>query len=140
MAVLEDLCKNIDDKGLVGNILMKVKDKMLPIYKFHHILREKLDSSAALFLEGNIFTSNTKTNIADVFIEMRHKFLSYAPFLDLVVNATRAIDLMKLNDNGRNEIKSIDKLLLDNVTKTGQKNLPSTLNALLARPVQHIMR
>ena len=125
---------------MVGNIILKLKEKIDPIYKFHEQLKEKLNSTAKNYLDHGCSTPDTKTNIADVFIKMKNKFLIYAPVLDLIINAQKAIDLMILDDTGNHEIQNIDDSLLKEMERKKQKNLPTTLNSLLSRPVQHVLR
>ena len=125
---------------MVAKILVKIHDNISPIYKLHDTLREKLNEAAEIYVEGKYSTSGTTTNLADVFLEMRLKFITYAPFVDLIFKGNTAISLMKLNDAGKNELIIIDSILMKKSVTTGNKNLPTTLNSLLARPFQHIMR
>ena len=130
----------MDSHGLVAKILVKIHDNIRPIYKLHETLREKLNAAAEIYIEGKYSTSGTNTNLADVFLEMRLKFITYAPFVDYIFNGNTAISLMKLNDAGKQELSIIDSILMKKSVTTGNKNLPTTLNSLLARPFQHIMR
>ena len=140
LVVLQDLCQTIDSHGLIASILIKIHEKILPIYKLHETLREKLKISAESYIQKKYYTSDTNTNLADVFLEMRLKFITYAPFVGLIFNGNTAINLMKLNDAGKLELSIIDGILMEKSVTTGNKNLPTTLNSLLARPFQHIMR
>ena len=137
---MRDLCQNVDGHGLIAKILVKIHDNIHPIYKLHETLREKLNAAAKIYIEGKYSTSGTNTNLADVFMEMRLKFITYAPFVDYIFNGNTAISLMKLNDAGKQELSIIDSILMKKSVTTGNKNLPTTLNSLLARPFQHIMR
>ena len=139
---MEALYANIG-AGMIGNIILKIRDKIEPIYKLHEALRSKLHSAAETHLQskkGGLYMSKNKANVADVFLELKQKFLAYAPFLDLIVNANKAIDLLKLDNAGRKDLENIDSKLLEYATSMGKSNLPTNLNSLLARPVQHIMR
>ena len=60
--------------------------------------------------------------------------------MDYIFNGNTAISLMKLNDAGKQELSIIDSILMKKSVTTGNKNLPTTLNSLLSRPFQHIMR
>ena len=129
--------------GMIGNIILKVRDKIQPIYNLHEKLRKGLQSAAKTHLQskkGGLYMSKNRGNVADVFLQLKRDFLAYAPFLDLIVKANKAIDLMKLEDSGRKDLETIDNKLLDYATKMAKSNLPTNLNSLLARPVQHIMR
>ena len=134
------MCQNVDSHGLVAKILVKIHENIRPIYKLHETLREKLNAAAEIYIEGKYTTSGTNTNLADVFLVMRLKFITYAPFVDYIFNGNRAISLMKLNDAGKQELSIIDSILMKKSVTSGNKNLPTTLNSLLARPFQHIMR
>ena len=137
--VLEDICGNIHG-GKIGNILLKVKEKIEPIYKLHCIVKEKLISAADVYLTGRYLSGKKTTNVADVFLELKEQFLAYAPFLDLIANANKAIDLHKLDDAGAKDLERIEKMMMDNAIKTGSSNLPTNINSLLIRPTQTIMR
>ena len=129
--------------GMIGNIILKIRDKIQPIYKLHETLLGKLHSAAKTHLQskkGGLYMSKNKANVADVFLELKQNFLAYAPFLDLIVNANKAIDLLKLDNSGGKDLETIDSKLLDHATSMDKSNLPTNLNSLLARPVQHIMR
>ena len=134
--------KNITG-GMIGNIIRKIRDDMEPIYELHATLRDQLHTAAEISRQGTkgiIYVSKKRSNVADVFVKLRHNFLSYAPFLDLIVNANKAIDLLKLDSSGRKDLENIDSKILDYATSMGKSNLPTNLNSLLIRPVQHIMR
>ena len=103
---MEELYNNIDG-GMIGNIILKIRDKIQPIYKLHETLREKLKAAAETHLQskkGGLYMSKNKKNVADVFLELKQNFLAYAPFLDLIVNANKAIDLLQLDNSGRKDL------------------------------------
>ena len=139
MDVLEDICANIHG-GRIGNIILKVKTKIQPIYALHQNLRERLIAAADVYLKGSYSMGRKTTNLGEVFLDMRHKFLAYAPFLDLIINARKAIDILKLDDAGRKDFEQIERMMRENANMKESSSIPTNLDSLFARPVQQVMR
>ena len=138
--MLEELCENGDIGGQVGHTLMKLRDEILPIFHFHKILNEELKAGAKIYLDSLFSITKMEKNIADVFTKRKEKFLMYAPFLDMMINTQTAIDLMILNDSGRKEMEKVNQFLYFQMNKKKNQNLPTSLNSLFARPMQHVLR
>ena len=142
--VLKHLCsviqctEQVQKLGKIENILLTVKAKIEPIYKLHQNLRERLVSAAEVYLKGTYSRGKNAINIGEVFIEMRNQFLVYAPVAELREHARKAIDIAKLT-----EMKNLDRIehmMRRYKEESENKSIPTDLNDLLIRPVQHIMR
>ena len=64
----------------------------------------------------------------------------YAPFIVYCDNVERMISLMKIDASVKNSIKNLEEFLKDEMERTGNFNIPSSFNSLLAFPFQHVVR
>ena len=144
--VLEHICSSIryieqqQKLGKIENILLTVKAKIEPIYKLHQSLRERLVSATEVYLSGTYSRGKRTTNIGEVFLEMRHQFLAYAAFADLIINAKEAINIAKLPAAGKSDFDRIEHMMRGYANESENKSIPTNLSDLLIRPVQHIPR
>ena len=144
--VFEQVCSAIriteqkQKLGKIENIILTVKEKIGPIYKLHQNLRERLISAADVYLNGTYSRGKKTINIGDIFIDMRHQFLVYAPVADLILNAGKAIDIAKLDVAGKRDFDRIENMMRLYANESESKTVPTNLNSLFIRPVQHIMR
>ena len=118
------------------------EDHAFFIEKLHDDLIEKLKPAADVYIkeEECIGPQDNDDNVADVFIAMKEKFLMYAPFIVYCDNVERMISLMKIDASVRNSIKALEEFLKHEMERTGNFNIPSSFNSLLAFPFQHVIR
>ena len=113
---------------------------------FHSELRERLNSAAKIYLEDNDNDKGwqkewgTKENIGDVFVAMKTQFLVYGPFIVMCNNVEKMIGVLKCDTNVKSEVSDLEKQLLKEMLKSKIGQRPTTFNALLALPFQHVLR
>ena len=66
--------------------------------------------------------------------------LSKFAIADLILNAGKAIDIAKLDVAGKRDFDRIENMMRLYANESESKTVPTNLNSLFIRPVQHIMR
>ena len=112
------------------------------IEKLHDDLIEKIKPIADEYIKEDSTSARSPRdeNVADIFVQMKEKFLMYAPFIVYCDNVERMIGLMRIDANVRSSIKVLEEFLKQEMERTGNFNIPSSFNSLLAFPFQHVIR
>ena len=114
------------------------------IEKLHDELFDMIKPAADVYIKEQDCSRGRgevqQENVADVFVKMKEKFLMYAPFIVYCDNVERMIGLMRIDANVRDSIKTLEVFLKTEMERTGNFNIPSSFNSLLAFPFQHVIR
>ena len=136
----------MNGQGPLGHIVKDLNEQAHYVTEFHNDLKARLHSAAEMFLSDNKKDEEcpadweTKENVCDVFEIMKPRFLVYAPFVEMCNNVENIITLMKCDANVKQHVDSLEKHMMNEMSSTNNRNLPTTFNALLALPFQHILR
>ena len=79
-------------------------------------------------------------NIGDIFVDKKHKFLMYAPFITQCQNITSLIEEMKKDLNVKDGVEKLEMFMQSEMHRRRDGGLPGTLKNLLCLPFQHILR
>ena len=143
--ILKKLSKQDIAPALKQLLVGLYEDHAYFIERLHDDLIEKIKPLADEYIKDEECqrTSTSKEgldNVADVFVDMKEMFLMYAPFIVYCDNVERMISLMKIDASVKNSIKNLEEFLKDEMERTGNFNIPSSFNSLLAFPFQHVVR
>ena len=146
LKVLHNLDKKMNGHGFLGNIVKDLSDQAYFVSEFHEELRRRLHSAAKMYLsddwndEVKYSACEIEENIGDVFQNMKPRFLVYAPFVEMCNNVENMITVMKYDPSVLQDVESLEKQMRTEMAATKNWNLPTTFNALLALPFQHVLR
>ena len=142
-----DLCKLMAQKQINSQIRVLLDNFEISVRyvsDFHLKLLNRLTVAAQYtidMLNGNEFDAgNVQENIAEVFVNMKPKFVIYAHFIVQCHNFEKHIALMKNDTSTKPELREIEHMLRKELNPTGDKSHPLDLSQLLMLPFQHICR
>ena len=113
------------------NILCGLDDQAYYIKQLHDELFDKIKPAAE---------NQTTFNVADVFVQMKVKFLIYAPFIVHCGNVEKMLELMKIDKSVKQDVQALEDHLQAEMNKNNNFNHPTSFNSLLAFPFQHVIR
>ena len=146
LRILDSVAESMKNRRAIGKILSNLNDQAFCVTKFHNELKKGMDSAAEIYLkdhDNNESWQNdweTKKNIGDVFIAMKTKFLVYAPFIVMCNNVEKMISVLQCDPNVKHEAEDLEKELMKEMSISGDGRRPTTFNALLSLPFQHLLR